>query len=428
MKRSGFSIVLASVAIYLLVGCGGRLGSPQNVNNNVDLRFDYVLTVDLSDVQGQTISFVTESSGAVELENSVRVGIEDTTGELYTSINIEDVNIALDEIGDWTIAGYINEESQLFRVDGIEFPNRSFIGVKLSNNSLSETLEQSRIPTLDDVSELVTCGWERVTIYRVDDDSTSEPEIAWSWAASESDGLPENVVTYFSKIDECKPLANGGLILITSSSGGIGLLERLTGRLLYFGYAWQAHSAELLPDNKIAVAVAKDDTNGSKLLTFDFNQTGLPLVELELSDAHGLYWDVSGQYLWALGGDVLRYYRLIDWASAEPSLLEWGTVELPSSGGHDLYPVAGNDLNIYVTTNTNVWLFDRINKTISEHPTLSSAQKVKGISSDLNGRTAFVEAEDGEWWSARVNLENPSQTIDTEEYRYYKTRWILQAE
>jgi len=92
--------------------------------------------------------------------------------------------------------------------------------------------------------ELIVCGWDEVYIL----DLNRRPvQKVWNWKASHSPGLPGSMRTKFRTTDECKSLDGGRRILITASSDGVALVDRATGKTLFYASVGGAHSAEMLP-------------------------------------------------------------------------------------------------------------------------------------------------------------------------------------
>lgn len=253
--------------------------------------------------------------------------------------------------------------------------------------------------------ELVLCGGPEV--YVVD---LSRGKI-WSWRA------PEELAPLFRSTDECKPAGGGRRIVITSSSGGAALVERSTGKVLFWARVVNAHSAEVVPGNRL-VAASSVGEGGNRLLLYDLALPDRPVWSDELVSAHGAVWDEKRGLLWALGLDELRAYRPEGAAFARAE-----THALPSRGGHDLSAVPGSS-DLVVTTDTQVLLFDRDARRFRPHPELGSAAKVKGVSvHPRTGRTAYVQAETS-WWSERVRLLHPAGEVLRPGERVYKARWL----
>ncbi len=102
------------------------------------------------------------------------------------------------------------------------------------------------------MSELIVCGFAGVCIV----DSTEGRE-AWRWRPEEDAGLPAYLRDPAAwATSDCKPVRGGRQILITSSLSGIALVGRETKRTSFYATGENAHSADLLPGNRIAVATS----------------------------------------------------------------------------------------------------------------------------------------------------------------------------
>jgi Family of unknown function (DUF6528) len=277
--------------------------------------------------------------------------------------------------------------------------------------------------SITQTEELILCGWDEVFILKM---STSEtaPQKVWSWRAEGRQDLPDSMKSRFASTDECKPVDGGAKILITSSSNGVALVERDGGKVLFYGVALNAHSADMIPSNRIAVAAShSSDGNGDRLIVFDLNSPGRELCSVELSWGHGVVWDEERQILWALSGEDIRAYKLKDWETPNPHLERAATFELPEGDGHDLYPVPGTAW-LSVSTGHHCWLFDRDRHNFIPHPELADHARVKSIAvNPLTGRMAWVEAEGDNWWAERVHFLNPGNTLYMPGEHFYKARW-----
>lgn len=273
--------------------------------------------------------------------------------------------------------------------------------------------------------QLVVCGWDELFILDI---GNSAPKKVWTWKAVNRPELPAPMRSKFRTIDECKPVAGGSRILITASSEGVALIERTTGRVEFYATAVNAHSAELLPGGRIAVAASHADPRsgkpGDRLILFDRSRSGVELFSTELPSGHGLVWDVARQVLWALSGRDLRLYRLDKWDTTAPSLIKAATWELPDSSGHDLQPVPGTAM-LSVTTGRHCWYFDRDAKKFLPHPQLSDRAGVKCITvNPTTGQIVWVLSEGGNWWTDKLRFLRPERTIQLPGERLYKARWL----
>ena len=115
--------------------------------------------------------------------------------------------------------------------------------------------------------ELIVCGWDEVFILDMSDSQNSRPRKVWSWQAKDRMEFTTEMRAKFNSTDECKPVNDGTQILVTSSGGGVALIERATGVVVFHADVPNAHSADILPNNKIAVAASRHEA-GNRLLIY----------------------------------------------------------------------------------------------------------------------------------------------------------------
>ena len=217
--------------------------------------------------------------------------------------------------------------------------------------------------------------------------------------------------------------------LITSSLSGIALVERARKQSLFYATGENAHSADLLPGNRLAVATsgshpeAMHRGNPSRLTIFEAALPERELYHTDLPWGHGVVWDEDRQLLWALAINDLRAYRLAAWETDHPSLELSFTLDLPEGGAHDLAPVPASSL-LMLTTEHHCWLFDRDTRALRPHPQLAEASAVKSLSlNPITGQLAYVQAEGETWWANRVRFLNPEAVVERPEEIVYKARW-----
>jgi hypothetical protein len=267
---------------------------------------------------------------------------------------------------------------------------------------------------------LVVCGWDEVFIL----DVSGTPRKTWSWKAVERPELPAAYATKFRTTDECKPVP-GNRILITASSDGAALVDRATGQTLWWGACGNAHSAEMLPRDRIVLACSVRETTGNRLVVFDVREPGRELFTTELYSGHGAVWDAARSRLWALGETELRAYRLADWDSARPSLALESRYPLPDVGGHELSAVAGTSSHLVVSTHAGVWRFDRDTTQFVPDPVLRDLRDVKSaVVHPASGRVAYTQAESPNWWTSRIRFRHPDGEVVLDGERLYKVRWV----
>jgi len=261
---------------------------------------------------------------------------------------------------------------------------------------------------------LAVCGADEVFILDVRGEA---PRKVWSWRAAERPELPEEFRKKFGSTDECKPVDGGRKILISSSGGAVALVERASGKVLFYAAVPNAHSAELVPGKRV-VAASSYKEGGNRLLLYDLDVSDKPLASDEFYGAHGAVWDEERQLLWALGGNELRSYRVV-----QDRLVTTMNRALPNEDGHDLRPVPGTSA-LLVTTGQHVWLFDRDRLTFRTHPRIGDLAKVKSVDLDLaSGAMAYLQGEES-WWAQRIQFLGLNRTVEFPGSKLYKARWV----
>ncbi|HZE98142.1 MAG TPA: DUF6528 family protein [Planctomycetota bacterium] len=272
-------------------------------------------------------------------------------------------------------------------------------------------------------SDVIVCGAEEVFVLSI----RRKGEKVWSWTAAEHPEIPEPLRKKFGSTDDCKPVDGGRKVLITSSGGAVALVERPSGRVVFYAAAVNAHSAELLPNHRLIVA-SSTGRDGDRLILFDLAQSDKPLASDELTGAHGLVWDPERELLWALGTNELRAYEVqADRTTGALVLSRRMTHTLPNDGGHDLRPLPGSPL-LNLTTHHHVWQFDRDLLTFRTHPDFGSMENVKCV--DVNpasGGTLLIQAEIS-WWSEHLRFPGTDRVLEFKGRKLYKARWCPSLE
>lgn len=269
---------------------------------------------------------------------------------------------------------------------------------------------------------LLICGGAEVlrVIVRFDGE-TATILSRTDWRADRSRGMPPELVPAFRTTDDCKPIDGGARVLVTSSSNGVAIIEGDSGDTLFHAKVPNAHSAEVLPNDRVVVA-ASDAPEGDRLVVFDRDGGPTPRLSVPLDAAHGVVWVDAERTLWAVGRAVLQAYALEAWDTAQPSLALRETFALPSEGGHDLSAVPGTDMLI-VTTNREVLVFDRRARRFGPFGPLASLAAVKSVNIHPDtGRLVFIQADRPEWWSHTVRFLKGPATLTLPD-RLYKARW-----
>ncbi len=268
-------------------------------------------------------------------------------------------------------------------------------------------------------ADLVACGGDKVVMIDSRKSTPSKAHITWTWNVGDAIGLPEEYRKIMVPLDECKPVKNGKQLLLTSSGGGVVLLEVATKRVLFYAHSPMAHSAELLPGGKIAVALSTH-RNGNSIEVYDSKKSAQCLFKDSLYSGHGVVWNKKQQRLFALGFNELRSYRLADWNSAKPLLVLEKSWKLPDEGGHDLSAV--NDNEMIVSTHHNVFSFDVKKKAFTVFKPLKDKHDIKAANyNSTTHRLVYTQAEQS-WWTFNIYSINPSQVISIPDIKLYKVR------
>jgi hypothetical protein len=271
---------------------------------------------------------------------------------------------------------------------------------------------------------LLLCGLDEVFLI---DTATAEKgtiEKLWSWKATDREDVPEGLRRAFATTDECKSIDGGSRVLVSSSSGGCALVERPSGKVLWYARVPNAHSLEVLPRERVVVA-SSVHPQGNKFLLFDIAKPDQPLWGTPARSAHGVVWDAERQRLWALNYDELRCYQLKNWESDQPSLELEKHYALPDEDGHDLQPTTGS-VDLAITTANHVYLFDRQKREFRAHQALGGQPEVKCVSTHpRTGRVVYLPAIGGkQWWSDRISFLAPEGGVRFPGEKLYKARWL----
>lgn len=278
--------------------------------------------------------------------------------------------------------------------------------------------EERQAEKTSSVNELILCGDNKVVIFGRTGSEEGPFTRSWEWTPETSNGLPEEFVKYFQTNDECKPIGEDQL-LITSSGGGVALVDRATKNTLFYAYAPNAHSAAYLPGDRIAVALSTAE-QGNALQLFDINASDQVLYSDSLYSGHGAVWVAERESLFALGYDQLREYKLKNWETDQPSLEMVNEWEIPDESGHDLFLTS--DQRLLLSTTNSVWQFDISSAQFSEFEPLKGVKHVKSVNwFPETGELVYTKGEI-RWWTHHVYFEKPYDTLVVEDINLYKAR------
>ncbi|MBR5563890.1 MAG: WD40 repeat domain-containing protein [Bacteroidales bacterium] len=195
-------------------------------------------------------------------------------------------------------------------------------------------------------TQLLFCGDNM--IYLIDAqkaiDEGYKKAILWQWDAKSEATRMGMTEANMIRLDDCKLVDNNTKVLATSSKSYAVLLDFKTQKLLWYSTGSKnAHSAEILPNNRIAVACSE---GGDVVQIFDIDSPNTVLFSTELPYAHGVVWNPANQRLYACGDLRIHEYSLTDWDTNSPKLtLEKSISSYPHvTGLHDMTLIDDNTL------------------------------------------------------------------------------------
>ncbi|MDR2139500.1 MAG: SMP-30/gluconolactonase/LRE family protein [Tannerella sp.] len=266
---------------------------------------------------------------------------------------------------------------------------------------------------------ILACGEDRVLMI---DPAASEGEkahIVWQWQVSDcASQIPEIFLRQLPSVDECKPVEGNRKILITGGAAVV-MLERETKKCLFYAHTPNSHSAELLPNNRIAVALSIAE-GGNSLRLYDADKSDRILFKDSLYSGHGVVWIPERERLYALGFDELREYSLKNWDTESPALQLERMWRLPEDDGHDLSRVSKDRL--LVTTARDVYRFDLVQERFTPFEPLQGVAEVKSVNChETTGQLVYTKAEES-WWTHHIYQKQPDRTLTLPDIRLYKAR------
>lgn len=268
--------------------------------------------------------------------------------------------------------------------------------------------------------EIIVCGDDKALIIDVEKSDEKNVCVVWSWNVSDvASEIPVEYQKYMVPLDECKPVDKGTKILLTSSGGGVLLLDRESKKSLFYAHVPMAHSADLLPNGRIVVALSTN-LKGNSLELYDIKKSEQVLFRDSLYSGHGAVWMEANQTLYALGFSELRAYSLKDWETSTPTLHLEKVWKTPIKGGHDLLKVTDNEL--VFTGHEGVYWFNIAEEKFTPFMPLQDRKNIKSLNYEKEtGYMVYTQAEVS-WWTHHIYMENPEKVLTIEDINLYKVR------
>ena len=264
------------------------------------------------------------------------------------------------------------------------------------------------------------CGDDTVRIINWNESEGDRYELIWSWNIKEAFAqLPAEYENYLYPLDECKIVTQNTQLLITASAGAVLLLDIATRQCLFYAYAPLAHSAEILPQNRLAV-VLSTHKDGNCIRLYDLNEPDRVLYKDRLYFGHAAIWDSYSETLYALGFSKLKSYKLDNWDSDAPTLQRIKTWTLPMNAGHDMCFIDTGEL--LIAGREGVYSFRIEEELFNPFPPLAETGSLKSLNYDPITQSLIYTKGEEKWWTHRVYEDMPFKYIEMKDMRIYKVR------
>lgn len=267
---------------------------------------------------------------------------------------------------------------------------------------------------------MAVCGDGIVKIIDLSESDSTNIKEVWRWDKDDPQvNLPQGYDMLMRNLDECKFVDNNTKMLLTASGDGMMLLDIETKDILTYAHVPMAHSADLLPGNRIAVALSTHP-KGNALEVYDIDSPEKLVYRDSLYSGHGVVWNENRQSLFALGYKELREYKLENWDTETPSLVQVKNWEIPMTSGHDLSPV--DDNRMLVSAHEGVMWFDIDKEEFTPFEPLKDTENVKSVNYDAQTERLVYTKSEISWWTHNIYQCNPEKTLTIDSLNIYKVR------
>ena len=260
-----------------------------------------------------------------------------------------------------------------------------------------------------------------VLVMDVDGDWSKPESILWKWNPEGDPNIPPDRLKRFNHIDETKVVNGGKQILVTSSTGGMALVDVETKQSVFTGYpGGSTHSADLLPDGTIITA----SSTGNFLMVFtrkDGEKTAHKTFKLTFADAHGVVWDKLLGLVWAVGKEAVICCRYnFDVENPQLTIVESFPLKPNPFWGHDLI-LLEKERKLLMTGRTMLE-FDTMTGQFKQ---FLKRKSVKSISIHPETGAQIVQIPKENYWSDTIiELNGDRKWTLPGNAKIYKARWF----
>lgn len=258
-------------------------------------------------------------------------------------------------------------------------------------------------------TQLVVCGDNMIYILDAELATTIgyRNAILWEWDAKKyaaSVGQTENNMI---RLDDAKPVDDNKKILATSSKGYSVLVDIETGDVIWYSNSSKnAHSAEMLPNDRIAVACSE---GGDVVQIFDIAKPNVVKFSTPLAYAHGVVWNPVTERLYAVGNNTFNIYKLTDWDTSSPTLTLDKSIQTNTwvTGLHDLTLV---DENTLLLAGKRAALYNIAQDSFTNIAIFNASTSLKSVNFNISSGEC--------WFTDPTNVEIPELTWASHTIRY----------
>jgi hypothetical protein len=265
--------------------------------------------------------------------------------------------------------------------------------------------------------------------------------IKWRWQATKARGFSDAELAVSAGYSDYKlrerpgggqsfAVANGmGLAAVVSYPGG----NRQWAKVI----PGNLHAAELLPDGNVALAAS--DGGWVRVYASSQGPNASAYAEYDLIQAHAALWDPSIRRLWVTGQDPVTKAHIltalvVGGTPAAPTLREdtGRRAVLASAWGHDVYGYAHDANLLWITGNSQAWLYDKRSKTFSSPAGGADRSFVKAIGNQPSGQIVETRPDSAKspqgrcvangWCTDTVDFYGPNTTRTRTGAVFYKAR------
>ena len=275
-----------------------------------------------------------------------------------------------------------------------------------------------------DLRNQILCSNQKtrdVLVMDVDGDWSKPESILWKWNPKDDPNIPPERLKAFNHMDETKVVNGGKQILVTSSTGGMALLDVETKQSIFAAYpGGSPHSADLLPDGTIVTA----SSAGNKLMLFsrrDGDKAPYKTFTLTFADAHGVVWDKLLGLVWAVGKEAVICCRYnFDKEDPQLTIVESFPLTPNPYWGHDLI-LLEKERKLLMTGRTMIE-FDTMT---GKSRQFLKRKSVKSISIHPETGEQLVQIPKENYWNDTVTLLNGDRKWTLpDNAKIYKVRWF----